>query len=233
MASSQIRQTAYKIWISDLVNGEFINPEGEWDPSYVKIKDLNVSRVNIIANAIDKYKNEDSNYISLTLDDGSDNISLKTWNEDSKLLNNIEIGDMILVIARVKEYNNKIYLTPEIVRKLDKPEWMILRKKELISEYGERTQGTNSQQKDNEQEFQDDMLPKITEESIFEEEPSNALRQKLLNTIEKNDKGDGADLAKVIFESKIKESKAQNLIYDLLKEGEIFEIKTGRVKLIQ
>lgn len=232
MASAQIRQTAYKIWISDLVNGEFINPEGEWDPSYVKVKNLNVSRVNIIANAIDKYKNEDSNHISLTLDDGSDNISLKTWNEDSKLLNNVEIGDMILVIARVKEYNNKIYLTPEIVRKLDKPEWMILRKKELVSEYGERKQVINSEH-ETEQEFQDDMLPKITEESIFEEEPSNALRQKLLNTIEKNDKGDGADLAKVIFESKIKETKAQNLIYDLLKEGEIFEIKTGRVKLIQ
>nr|MBA4405498.1 hypothetical protein [Nanoarchaeum sp.] len=232
MVSAQIRQTAYKIWISDLVNGEFINPEGEWDPSYVKVKNLNVSRVNIIANAIDKYKNEDSNHISLTLDDGSDNISLKTWNEDSKLLNNVEIGDMILVIARVKEYNNKIYLTPEIVRKLDKPEWMILRKKELVSEYGERKQVINSEH-EIEQEFQDDMLPKITEESIFEEEPSNALRQKLLNTIEKNDKGDGADLAKVIFESKIKETKAQNLIYDLLKEGEIFEIKTGRVKLIQ
>ena len=129
MASAQIRQTAYKVWISDLINGEYINPEGQWDPGYVTIKESKVSRVNIIANAIDKYKNEDSTYISLTIDDGSENISLKAWNEDTKILKEIEVGDMVLTIAKIKEYNNKIYLVPEIVRKLDKSEWMVLRKK--------------------------------------------------------------------------------------------------------
>ena len=91
MAESQIRQTAYKVWISDILNGEFINPGGEWTPSYVQVKQKKVSRANIVANVIMNYKNEDSTYISLTLDDGSDNIALKVWNEDTKILENIKM----------------------------------------------------------------------------------------------------------------------------------------------
>lgn len=233
MENQFTRQIAYKVWISDLINGEYINPEGQWDPSYVKIKELKVSRVNIIANVINKYQNEDSSYISMVIDDGSDNISVKAWKDDIKLLKDVEVGDIVLTIAKVREYSGKIYLIPEIVRKLDKPEWIILRKKELISEFGDKKQETGHQIIKNEEEFEPGILPEVVEESIFEEETSNSQRQKLLNTIEKNDKGDGAEITKVISESKIEESKAHNLIYELLKEGEIFEIKTGRLKLIQ
>mgnify|MGYP003980217591 FL=1 len=91
MADSQIRQTAYKVWISDLINGEFVKPEGEWTPSYIQVRDNKVSRANIIANVIMNYKNDESTYVSLTLDDGSDNISLKAWNEDTKILEDIHI----------------------------------------------------------------------------------------------------------------------------------------------
>jgi len=197
------------------------------------IKESKVSRVNIIANAIDKYKNEDSTYISLTIDDGSENISLKAWNEDTKILKEIEVGDMVLTIAKIKEYNNKIYLVTEIVRKLDKSEWMVLRKKELLSEYGERKRTSEFRKANEQDELEPNILPKVVEETIFEEESSNVLRQKLLNIIEKNDKSDGAEITHVVSELKISEEKAHSLIYDLLKEGEIFEIKTGRLKLIQ
>ena len=94
MAEAQIRQTAYKALIADLVNGVYINPEGEWVPSYVQVKDKKVSRVNIIANSIAKFQNEEGTYISLTIDDGSDNITLKVWNEDTKILENINIEDL-------------------------------------------------------------------------------------------------------------------------------------------
>lgn len=227
MAEAQIRQTAYKIWIADLVNGEFISPEGEWEPSYIQIKDKKVSRVNIIANSISKFTNDDSSYISLTLDDGSDNITLKVWNEDTKILENVNIGDMILTIARVRQYNNQIYLVPEIVRKLEKPEWMVLRKKELISEYGERKQ-TEKIEAPVEEEIS--IKPKI-EEEIVQDIPSHSERQKILDSIEKQDSGEGVEVTQI--STGLGEQKTNDLIKELLKEGEIFEIKPGRVKLIE
>ncbi len=231
MAESQIRQTAYKVWIADLVNGEYITPSGEWEPSYIKIKDKKVSRVNIIANVISKYQNEDSTYISLTIDDGSENIQIKAWNEDAILLKEVNIGDMILTVSRVRQYNNNIYLVPEIVKKLDKPEWITLRKLELISEYGERTQHEKPIV-ETPQTIQEDQ-PELIEEEVVEDVASQSKRQKLLNLIEKNDNGDGVEINLVVEEAGFEEQTTTSLIQDLLKEGEIFEIKPGRVKLIE
>jgi len=239
MAESQIRQTAYKVWIADITNGEYTNPGGEWVPSYVQIKDLQVSRVNLIANVIMKYQNEDSTYVTLTLDDGSENIALKAWNEDAKLFENIEIGNMVLTIARVREYNGKVYLVPEIVRKLNKPEWMVLRKKELIKEFGQRSEVKSQVEiapiPKTIQESKSQ--PKIEEEEIIEETikeaPSAGDRQKILDIIENQDTGDGVEIIKIVPKIKLGEQETNSLIQELLKEGEIFEIKPGRVKLIE
>ena len=231
MAEAQIRQTAYKVWIADLVNGEYISPGGEWVPNYVQINDKKVSRVNIIANSIAKFQNEEGTYISLTLDDGSDNITLKVWNEDTKILEDINIGDMILTIARVKQYNNQVYLVPEIVKKLEKSEWIILRKKELMEEYGERVQTEKVEEKVEEEPIITEQ-PNIQEETV-EDNSSESERQKLLSIIEKTDSGEGVDITQLATESNLGEQNTNNLIQDLLKEGEIFEIKPGRIKLIE
>jgi len=224
MAESQIRQTAYKVWIADLANGEYINPGGEWVPNYVQVNDKKVSRVNIIANSIAKFQNEEGTYISLTLDDGSDNITLKVWNEDTKILEDIGIGDMILTIARVRQYNNQIYLVPEIVKKLEKPDWMILRKKELMEEYGERVQAETVQEKPEEVTIQ---------EETVEDNSSENERQTILNLIAKTDTGEGVEITQIATESNLDEQTTNSLIQDLLKEGEIFEIKPGKIKLIE
>ena len=243
MAESQIRQTAYKVWISDILNGEFINPEGEWTPSYVQVQDKKISRANVVANVIMNYKNEDSTYVSLTLDDGSDNITLKAWNEDTKILENIKIGDTVLVIGRVREYNGQIYLVPEITRKLEKPEWIQLRKLELTKLYGEKTETPKvipSQQVEENQDQKTKETPIIKEEPIIEEEvistneeTTGEERQKVLDIIRELDSGDGAETTELVAKTGFGEEPTNNLIQDLLKEGEIFEIKAGRLKLIE
>ena len=232
MAESQIRQTAYKVWIADLVNGEYINPEGEWVPSYVQINNKKVSRVNIVANSIAKFQNEEGTYISLTLDDGSDNIPLKVWNEDTKILEEVNIGDMILTVARVRQYNNQIYLVPEIIKKLEKSDWMVLRKKELMAEYGERIQAETVQEKPEEEPIIITPQPTLQEETV-EDNSSENERQKILSIIEKTDSGEGVEITQLTTESDLGEQTTSNLIQELLKEGEIFEIKPGRIKLIE
>ena len=231
MAEAQIRQTAYKVWIADIINGEYTNPPGEWEPSYIQVREKRVSRVNIVANVVSKYQNEDSSYISLTIDDGSDNVQLKAWNEDTKPLEKANIGDTILTISRVRQYNDQIYLVPEIVRKLEKPEWLVLRKKELISEYGERKQQETTIKETTQETPQENPQPVIEEETI--QDTSSSERQKLLNIIEEHDEGEGVEIHQIVEVLKMDEQGTQSIIQDLLKEGEIFEIKPGKVKLIE
>ena len=135
MENQQLRQVAYKVWISDILKNDFNTGSGEWDPNYVVIGKNNVSRVNIIANIITNYTNEEGDYVSITIDDGSGSIQIKAWKEDVKSLKELSVGDTLLIIGRVKEYNTEKYLTAEIVKKLTNPEWLVYRKKELGKGY--------------------------------------------------------------------------------------------------
>ena len=97
-----------------------------------------VSRVNLVGCVIDKFTGE--NYISANLDDSSGVISLKLWQENTSLFLNVDVGDLVLIVGKLKEYNNSRYVTPEVVRKLDNPLWLKIRKLELTREYGNLTQ---------------------------------------------------------------------------------------------
>ena len=131
----QKRQTAYKIWIKNLVNGSYQKETGEFGLGYILVNDMKCGRVNLIATVIHKYQNDVGNYYNLTLDDGSSSIKVKTWNEDIKLLQFIEIGDQVLIIGKPKENNGEIFISPEIVKKMN-PTWIQVRKIELEKLWG-------------------------------------------------------------------------------------------------
>ena len=206
------RLTAYKVRISHLLNAEYVKPEGEWTPSYIKIKDNKISRVNVIATVIAKYENDDGSYVSLTLDDGTSSIQTKSWKEDTKSLKGIEIGDLILTIAKIRNYNGENYLSPEIVKPLQELMWLELRKKELNKIYGPI--------------LETDTVPKKSEKF------SSDQRQTIIKLVEELNSDDGADISEVISKSKMQEVDANRLIQELLKEGEIFEIRPGGLKII-
>ena len=187
MVEQQGRQTAYKAWISDLINNEYVIQNGEWEPNYVKIRDKQVTRVNVIAIVVDKYDNEDGTYSSLTIDDSSDNITLRTWKEDIKILKEINIGDIVLVIGKIREYEGSRYIVPEIVKQIDNPKWVELRKLELRKEYGEPSESIQESKPEQKEESNPEQ-PKIEEESLVEDSAEEldlgeGDRQKILNLI--------------------------------------------------
>lgn len=241
MPAPQQRQTAHKIWISDLVNAQFVKQEGEWDPNYLQVKDLKISRVNVVANIVLTYKNEDGSYITLTIDDGSNQIQIKAWREDTKLIQEMNIGDTILVIGRVREYNNQIYITPEIVKKLDNPSWLKVRKIELTNLYGEPEVKpspppvqTQTQEIPPQEAVQS--APPPVEEIISGSESkgvSETSRQKILTLIEKHSTSeDGVEMNLIVQESQLSEEEAEAVMQDLMKEGEIFSPRPGFLKSI-
>jgi len=123
----QPRQTAHKVCIKDLFNGVYVQQEG-WLPNYIQVLDKQVSRINLIATVIDKQIFD--SLITISLDDGTGVIQAKTFNEDTKKLQNINIGDFILLIGRPRRYNEQLFLTIEIIKKIP-PAWGKVRKLEL------------------------------------------------------------------------------------------------------
>lgn len=228
MAEFRQRQTAYKLRIGDLIRGEYFAREG-LEPNYIKIGEKEISRVNIIATVVNDFSNEEGSYSTITLDDGSGNIQIRAWKEDVNLISNIKLGDIVMIIGKPKSYNDQIYLIPEIIKKLDNPLWIKLRNLELgKSEPIEKevTKKVNSY-------LQVEQTASVVEEMIEEGDNSQNSRQKILNTIENLDFKEGAELSEVIKVSGVKEKEAMAMIDELLKEGEIYQIKAGRLKILE
>ena len=112
------RLIANKLWLSSLKQENFVETTGEFESNYILIKNKQITRINVIGNVINKFENEDKSYVSITIDDSSAQVRLKTWREDIKILDNIKTGDIVLVIGKIKKYNDEIYILPEIVKKV-------------------------------------------------------------------------------------------------------------------
>ena len=202
----QKRQIAYKARVSDILNGSF--SKDELSAGYIKLNGVNVSRVNVIANIVYK-SGDEQNYSSALIDDGTGKILLRTF-ENTNLFSKADIGDIVLVIGKVREYNNERYILPEIVRKLEKFEWMSLRKIEL----------------------KDTIIEPV-------KEPANEVVEEAVKTvgveiyiiIKKLDDGDGAAIEDVMKESN--NPDAEKIISRLLENGDVFEIKPGKLKVLE
>lgn len=208
------RHTSYKVWIRDLKNRK-----GEIDETglvYLPIKDKKVVRVNLIASVIDKFSS--GNYLMLVVDDGSDSIQLKAWGEDGWMLDGKDVGDIVLVIGRLGEYQNEVFIKPEIIRKMEGYDWALLRRLELIKEYGVPDKKEQVE---------------VVEKNYKEEtavEPSLAVRESVLSLIEKYEEAEEERIIEDIGISK--KDLAIKAIQELLKEGEIYMPRPGYLRLV-
>src|SRR3989344_6802373 len=99
------RMVAHKLWIANVFNAPLIKKEGEFEPTFIQWKGNDISRMNCVATVTNKYESEDGNFSSLTVDDGSSAIRVKTWREDTSLLQPIKKGDIVRIVARIRHYN--------------------------------------------------------------------------------------------------------------------------------
>lgn len=208
------RRTAYKFWIKDIINAIPISQEGL---NLFEVRGREASRVNIIATIVDKQINEEKTYATITLDDGTETIRVKTWREDIAKLENVNIGDPVIIIGKIR-YSNEIFITPEVVKKQE-PEWLLVRKKELERLYGKPEEKQEKSKEETKQEVIEEIVEELTETA----------RQKILGLVEK---ADGIQISQLMQESGLKEEEAEKIIDELLKEGELFQPRTGFLKVI-
>lgn len=123
------RNVAYKLRIGDVLKGKPVMNEGRL--AGLEIGGKNVVRINLIANVVDRFVSEgEKKYSSLTLDDASGQIRMKSFGDDVHLVADLMQGDTLQVIGMVREYNSELYVTPEVVKKID-PRWLLVRKLEM------------------------------------------------------------------------------------------------------
>jgi hypothetical protein len=120
--------------------------------------------------------------------------------------NNFDVGDFVVIIGRPREFFSEKYVAVEIIRKLDSV-WGLVRRLELGRERQE---------------------PRILEtESIngVYDDPKN----RILKMIRNLDKGDGVSVEDI----SVKLDDFDRLVDTLLREGDVFEIKPGRLKVLE
>ena len=206
------RQIAYKVRISEILKGEYIKEEG-WAPNYVMIRGDRVSRINIIGIIIAKTDNNENGEV--LIDDKTGKISVITFN-NSSIFEDVNIGNVVLLVGRPREYNNGKYIVPEIIRKVNKS-WFELR----LVELGQDKRIIN--QKDNTGVVEEVKRGAVIDQII----KSKINSDDVIGLIKRLDVGDGADYEKIV-----ETLGNEKIIKDLLEEGEIFEIAPGRLKAL-
>lgn len=221
------RQTAYKLWIVNILNSPFVRKDGEFEPNYLDFDKKQISRVNLIGIVVDKYSNTENTYATIALDDGSATIRIKAFKDDLFLLTNLKRGDMICIIGRLKEYNNEVYVIPEIVKNVDDPNLELLRKAELLKLYGKPS--FEVKKVEIKQVFDQEKEDDFEEEDI--EDVSENSKQKILNLIEKGPEN-GININEVVTNSALNEDEANLIIKELLKQGEIYQPRPGYLSIL-
>lgn len=177
--------------------------EEGWKPNYLLTKN-NQKVSRINVLAIVVSKFEDAQK-NIVIDDGSGRINLRIFDSLKKEPN---IGDPVLVIGRPREFNQEKFIVPEIIQKIKNPRWLEIRKKEL-NYHQEKTEIKENKK----------------------EEESNTHLENIFSLIKKLDLGDGVEIEEIIKQSTL--DQTEELIDQLLKDGEIFEIKPGRIKILK
>jgi len=226
------RSTAYRIKLKNIVNSEYEKREG-FNPSVIKYNNLEISRVNIIASVVGKYLTDDQNYCAITLDDGSETIRIKNFGAEVNIIKNIDIGDIVRVIGKVKEYNDEKYIVGELVKKIN-PNWLIVNELQLISnsENNESKINEISNENNSTKIEENNEKEEIISISSSEENSSINIKQEILNYIKNNDSGSGVMMDIVTSTIKEENEKIKDALFELLKVGEIYEPKKGILKIL-
>lgn len=196
-----------KLRIADIV-------EGEWDEEERSAKTIlgDVNEIRALGTVISKFISDDGNYSHIILDDGTETIRLKTWRDDMKRMEEVEKGDIIDVIGRLNYYNEEIYISPKIVKKISYNFWL-LRHLEIIELLKNLPEGETERK----------------EEETEIEEPENTDEIELLDTDETTNrvfetlKSEKMSREEIVEKTSLDEIDVELALRELLDEQKIKE----------
>ncbi|MBS3086592.1 hypothetical protein J4422_02725 [Candidatus Pacearchaeota archaeon] len=211
MAEQQFkRHTAYKLRIGDVLVGKPVM-NGE-KLSFIELGNKKVNRVNVLGNIVEKYESEEREdgrkFLFLTLDDGSGQIKLKVFGDDSEKFKDVYQGQTVVVIGTLRYWNNETYVAPELIKEKD-PKYLMLRKLETEKDKAHTTG------------------------SVAEKEQIIAIKDKILSLVKSSEENGGVELDRLITELReFSPGIINQEIQKLLEEGIIFEPRPGKIRYL-
>ena len=200
----QKRQIAYKIRIKNILDSKYVKTEG-FNPNYLETNGKEISRINLMGVVVQK--SDLNNYNTLIIDDVTGKISARVF-ESNVLLDRIEISDAVLIIGRPREFSNEKYVLIELIKKID-PLWAKVRKLELVEVKEENN---------------------LSESGPVKEEVVTSSTNQIVKLIKELDKGHGVSIEDISSKDIEDIDKMINI---LLKGGDIFEVKPGKLKVLE
>lgn len=240
-----MRSTAYKLKIEDLVRGRYVH-SAEGEPSrLITPWGQEVLRAHFIATVVDKFVREDDGYATLRLDDGSGTIRAKAWGEDVRHMAEFEVGDLVEVVGRVREYEGEIHIVPEVLERVEDPNWELVRELEILhvrkklAAQGKRPKpemGLKPQPMEagppREEPEQDIGTVERLEEPPLPEVPDD-LKKKALLAMEKLEGEEGTGVIDLAADLDISQNEAEDVLRVLITEDQIYEPKAGKFKRLR
>jgi len=236
-----MRPAAYKVKIEDVALGQYVRSPDGTEPSYLLTPwGEQVTRVRVMGTVVDKFVRDDRNYATLRIDDGSETVGLRAWQNGVKELEGFEIGDTVDIIGRVREFNGEVYLIPELIIRIDDPNWELVRELEVITARREALASgvrpklenlvagrpaAQSQRVAEDAEPSDDTgeepLPVIPDE----------VKKRVAIAMEKLDTGSGVDPIGISNELNMSLAQVNDVLRVLFVDGDVFEPTHGKFRM--
>lgn len=225
------RYPAVKTWIWNLLQGRHIPQEGA-EPMYVLAGRQKILRANLFGVIVSK--DETPTTSTIIIDDGSGKIMVRSF-DNPALFSSYPIGEIINLIGRPREFMNEVYLVPEIIKKIDNPALVELRKMELASVPRLEAAKEQREQARHEQQLPiqetSSAAPMRANEEIDIADTTKGKKNDMVSIIRELDTGGGAELEEVL--QKTTASNAQVLLNSLILSGDVFEVRPGRLKVLE
>ncbi|MBI2668769.1 hypothetical protein HYX14_02920 [Candidatus Woesearchaeota archaeon] len=223
------RFPAIKLTIRQILDGTYVQ-EQEQSPNYLLCGEEKIYRLNIGAIVVNK--EELGNITNLWIDDGTGKIIARSF-EENAAVSRVMISDAVMVIGRVRMYDQEKYLAIEIIRKINLL-WLKVRALEL---HHRKLRAVTAPQAIVEEVV---AVESVVEEPLVQggivfpsEQKDNVLLvplQKLARLIRELDEGQGVPIETLIERSSIVDT--EKILEQMIAQGEVFQNLPGRVKAL-
>ncbi len=213
------RHVAVIVSLSELVQGSYLQESEQDPPCLITTKGNRLYRVNVMGIVLKKEMR--GAITSFLIDDGSGQILVRSF-EENESVRKLEVGSAVSVIGRMRQYNQEKYLSPEIVKIVEKG-WLKVRSLELLKD--RIISGTEKKKEE-----ADDVSEEELEEGEIPRAEMLLPIEKIVKLIKELDLGEGVPIEEAIAKCPV--TDAEKWIEKMLESGDIFQNLPGKIKVL-
>ncbi len=223
------RMTAIRASVSDIVNGKYGEDSG---PFIISPYGIELRRIALVGFITEQKSGEgkQGKYAYITIDDGTAAIKAWAWDIHVESLENVEKSILALIIGKVKSFRDEVYIAPEMIRKLENPNFITLH---MLERYHILLTRGNPGEHDFAPPTETILQESLDDppESGGSAKPTSKLGNQIYEYVRENLGPDGIKIDEIVahfLPLGYKKTKVNLEVLDLQEQGILQEIKVGQ-----